>query len=265
MKARTFRHILAVVASFMALQLSAIPAKPQPERLVNDYADLFSSGQEAGLERILTAFSDSTSNQIAVLTVHDLEGMSASEYAIRTGLEWGVGSEKFDNGIVILVKPKTSTPGEVFIAVGYGLEGAIPDAYAKRIVTNLMIPHFKENDYFGGVSEACGMLMKLASGEISEATDGLDEEDDIIMIMAFLVVLTIILLILAIAMKNGNNGGRGGSRYDDVFTTGPIIIRGGNSFGGSSLGGGFGGGSFGGGFGGFGGGSFGGGGAGGSW
>lgn len=263
MKARTFRHILAVVASFMVLQLSAIPAKPQPERLVNDYADLFSSGQEAGLERILTAFSDSTSNQIAVLTVHDLEGMSASEYAIRTGLEWGVGSEKFDNGIVILVKPKTSTPGEVFIAVGYGLEGAIPDAYAKRIVTNLMIPHFKENDYFGGVSEACGMLMKLASGEISEATDGLDEEDDIIMIMAFLVVLTIIFLILAIAMKNGNNGGNGRSRYDDVFTTGPIIIRGGNPFGGSSSGGGFGGGF--GGFGGFGGGSFGGGGAGGSW
>ena len=264
MKARTLRHILAVVASLMALQLSAIPAKPQPERLVNDYADLFSSGQEAGLERVLTAFNDSTSNQIAVLTVHDLEGMSASEYAIRTGLEWGVGSEKFDNGIVILVKPKTSTPGEVFIAVGYGLEGAIPDAYAKRIVTNLMIPHFKENDYFGGVSEACGMLMKLASGEISEATDGLDEEDDIIMIMASLVVLTIILLILAIAMKNGNNGrGSGGSRYDDVFTTGPIIIRGGNSFGGSSSGGGFGGGF--GGFGGFGGGSFGGGGAGGSW
>lgn len=264
MKARTFRNILAVVALFMVLQLSAIPAKPKPERLVNDYADLFSSGQEAGLERILTAFSDSTSNQIAVLTTHDLEGMSASEYAIRTGLEWGVGSEKFDNGIVILVKPKTSTPGEVFIAVGYGLEGAIPDAYAKRIVTNLMIPHFKENDYFGGVSEACGMLMKLASGEISEATDGLDEEDDIIMIMAFLVVLTIILLILAIAMKNGNNGGgSGGSRYDDVFTTGPIIIRGGNSFGGSSSGGGFGGGF--GGFGGFGGGSFGGGGAGGSW
>lgn len=264
MKARTFRYILAVVASFMVLQLSAIPAKPQPERLVNDYADLFSSGQEAGLERVLTAFNDSTSNQIAVLTVHDLEGMSASEYAIRTGLEWGVGSEKFDNGIVILVKPKTSTPGEVFIAVGYGLEGAIPDAYAKRIITNLMIPHFKENDYFGGVSEACGMLMKLASGEISEATDGIDEEDDIIMIMAFLVVLTIILLILAIAMKNGNNGrGSGGSRYDDVFTTGPIIIRGGNSFGGSSSGGGFGGGF--GGFGGFGGGSFGGGGAGGSW
>ena len=264
MKARTFRHILAVVASFRVLQLSAIPAKPQPERLVNDYADLFSSGQEADLERVLTAFSDSTSNQIAVLTVHDLEGMSASEYAIRKGLEWGVGSEKFDNGIVILVKPKTSTPGEVFIAVGYGLEGAIPDAYAKRIVTNLMIPHFKENDYFGGVCEACGMLMKLASGEISEATDGLDEEDAIIMIMAFLVVLTIILLILAIAMKNGNNGrGGGGSRYDDVFTTGPIIIRGGNSFGGSSSGGGFGGGF--GGFGGFGGGSFGGGGAGGSW
>ena len=260
MKVKSFRYILALAALFMAMQLSAIPAKPQPERLVNDYADLFSSGQETNLERILTAFNDSTSNQIAVLTVNDLEGMPASEYAIRTGLEWGVGSEKFDNGIVILVKPKSSTPGEVFIAVGYGLEGAIPDAYAKRIINNLMIPHFKENDYFGGVTEACGILMKLASGEISEASEDLDKED-MIMTMIFLVVLTIVLIILAIAMKNGNNGrGGGGSRYDDVFTTGPIIIRSGNSFGGSSFGGGFGGG-----FGGFGGGSFGGGGAGGSW
>lgn len=260
MREKTFRYILAVAALFMALQLSAIPAKPQPERLVNDYADLFSGEQEASLERLLTAFDDSTSNQITVLTVKDLEGMPASEYAIRTGLEWGVGSEKFDNGIVILVKPKNSTPGEVFIAVGYGLEGAIPDAYAKRIINNLMIPHFKENDYFGGVTEACGILMKLASGEISEASEDLDEED-MIMTMIFLVVLTIVLIILAIAMKNDNNGRGGGrSRYDDVFTTGPIIIRSGNSFGGSSFGGGFSGG-----FGGFGGGSFGGGGAGGSW
>lgn len=261
MKVRIFRYILAATALFMALQLSAIPAKPQPERLVNDYADLFSSDQEARMEKMLTAFDDSTSNQIVILTVKDLEGMPASEYAVRTGLDWGVGSEKFDNGIVVLVKPKNSTPGQVFIAVGYGLEGAIPDAYAKRIINNQMIPHFMQNDYFGGVNEACSTLMKLASGEISEPGEEFGE-DDIIMIVVFLAALIFLLFILAIAMKNGNNGrGGGGSRYDDVFTTGPIIIRSGNSFGGSS----FGGSSFGGGFGGFGGGSFGGGGAGGSW
>ena len=263
MRERIFRYILASAALFMTMQLSAIPAKPQPERLVNDYADLLSSEQEARLENMLTAFDDSTSNQIVILTVKDLEGMPASEYAVRTGLDWGVGSEKFDNGIVVLVKPKDSTPGQVFIAVGYGLEGAIPDAYAKRIINNQMIPHFMQDDYFGGVNEACSILMKLASGEISEPDEEFDGRD-IVMIMVFLAGLTLLLVILAIAMKNGNNGrGGGGSRYDDVFSTGPIIIRSGNSFGGSSLGGSsFGGSSFGGGFGG---GSFGGGGAGGSW
>lgn len=243
---------------------AAIPQRPDPARLVNDLAGIFTPGQTASLENTLVAFDDSTSNQIAVVTVSDLEGYEPSEYATRIGLEWGVGSAKFDNGVVILVKPKTSeSGGKVFIAIGYGLEGAIPDAYAKRIINNEMIPHFMENDYYGGVEAACSTLMKLASGEISELRES--DEDDIALIafvIAFIVFLVIIIIIAA--KTNGGNGGNGGRR---VYT-GPVITIG-NDFGtwGSSRGGfgGFGGGGFGGGFGGFGGGSFGGGGAGGSW
>lgn len=262
------RHIfavLSVILMFTATTAAAIPQRPDPARLVNDLAGIFTHGQTEHLENMLVAFDDTTSNQIAVVTVNDLEGYDAAEYATRIGLEWGVGSAKFDNGVVILVKPKTSeSGGKVFIAIGYGLEGAIPDAYAKRIINNEMIPHFMENDYYGGVEAACSTLMKLASGEISELRES--EEDDIALI-AFVVVFILFLIILVIiaAKSNGGNGGNGGRR----IYRGPVITIGNDfgTWGGSSRGGfgGFGGGGFGGGFGGFGGGSFGGGGAGGSW
>lgn len=258
------RYILALAAAVMCCigVSSAIPSRPSPARLVNDLAGLFDISQTAQLERMLVAFDDSTSNQIAVVTVKDLEGYEASEYATRIGLDWGVGSEKFDNGVVILVKPKTSSPGQVFIAVGYGLEGAIPDAYAKRIINNEMIPCFMENDYYDGVYKACEVLMKLASGEISQMRE-YEEDDDIYAIIAILIIIFMIIIIVSFVNKNGGSGGNGGSRGRNVYT-GPIITTG-NDFGGwgRSSGGGFGGGL--GGFGGFGGGSFGGGGAGGSW
>lgn len=238
-----------------AVAVVAIPKCPDPPRLVNDFAGLFTPSQREGLERTLVAFDDSTSNQIAVVTVLDLEGYDASEYATRIGLDWQVGSAKFDNGVVLLVKPRVGDSyGEVFIAVGYGLEGAIPDAYAKRIVNEQLIPHFRDNDYYGGVEAACEVLMGLASGEISELRE---EDDDVLLavvIGTFVALILLLVILVAVFGKgdgtgNGGNGGRG-----PVIYTGPII-RGGGGFSGGR--GGFGG------FGGFGGGSFGGGGAGG--
>lgn len=261
------RHITAAAlcvfaALFISISAGAIPDRPEPARLVNDLAGVFSASQTSGLENMLVAFDDSTSNQITVVTVNDLEGYDPAEFATKIGLDWGVGSSEFNNGVVVLVKPKTAgSGGKVFIAVGYGLEGAIPDAYAKRIITNEMIPRFMENDYFGGVSSACQTLMKLASGEISEPQEEEIGEDDIAAIaMTLFFIFIIILAVIALSKGGGNNSGNGGRR----IYTGPIITSGRNYGGGWSSGGSFGGG-FGGGFGGFGGGSFGGGGAGGSW
>ncbi len=243
----------------------AIPERPQPQRLVNDFAGLFTESQTAVLENELVAFDDSTSNQITVVTVNDLEGYDSAEYATRIGLEWGVGSSEFNNGIVVLVKPKTTSSGDVFIAVGYGLEGAVPDAYAKRIINDEMIPHFIENDYFGGVTAACEVLMKLASGEISTVREYEDEGGNTILFIIFIIAI----IILFIAISRNDKGGNGGSGNNGrrVYM-GPTDFGGwgGHSRGGFG-GGSFGGGSFGGGggFGGFGGGSFGGGGAGGKW
>lgn len=254
---RYFCIISAFLVIFM-LQAVAIPSRPDPQRLVNDLAGLFSYQQTEELERVLVAFDDSTSNQITVVTVKDMEGYDPAEYATRIGLDWQVGSAEFDNGVVLLVKPKTpDSSGQVFIAVGYGLEGAIPDAYAKRIIENELIPHFRDNDYFGGVEAACDVLMKLASGEISEPREDDEEDAALYAFIAFFVVILVILVLVAV-FNEGNNSGGGGSGGRRTIYTGPVITTGRNY-------GGFGGGGFGGGFGGFGGGSFGGGGAGGSW
>ena len=238
----------------------AIPSRPDPQRLVNDLAQVFTSDQVSRLENTLVAFDDSTSNQIVVVTVKDLEGYDPSEYATRIGLDWGVGSAQFNNGIVLLVKPKTyDSAGQVFIAVGYGLEGAIPDAYAKRIIENELIPNFRLNDYYAGVEAACDVLMKLASGEISEPR-GEEEDDALLEIIAMLLFIGLLIFIFIIAIgQNDDNGHSSGGGRRTIYV-GPIITSGRSYGGGSSFGGGFGGG-----FGGFGGGSFGGGGAGGSW
>lgn len=261
MMRRIQKYILALICLSLTVLSSAIPSRPDPQRLVNDLAGVFAPHQTEALERVLVAFDDSTSNQITVVTVNDLEGYEPSEYATRIGLDWQVGSAEFDNGVVLLVKPKTEdSSGQVFIAVGYGLEGAIPDAYAKRIIENELIPHFRDNDYYGGVEAACEVLMKLASGEISEPRDDDDEDAGLIALISFLVVILVIVILVAAVNGDDFGGGSGGRR---TIYTGPIITTG-RHHGGFGGGGSFGGG-FGGGFGGFGGGSFGGGGAGGSW
>ena len=97
------------------------------------------------LNKILVDFADSTSNQIVVVTVSDLEGMSVDQYAIELGMRWKVGSEENDNGVIFLVKPKIGNSyGEAFIAVGRGLEAAIPDITCHRIVNEIAIPYFKQ-------------------------------------------------------------------------------------------------------------------------
>lgn len=283
------RHIYryaaaAVLLTGFVLQATAIPSRPVPPRLVNDFAGILDRSQAAALESRLTAFDDTTSNQIAVVTVNDLEGYSPAEFGTEIGIEWQVGSKKFDNGIVVLVKPKTAdSPGQVNISVGYGLEGAIPDSYAKRIIENEMIPAFSRNDYYTGIDNACTVLMKLASGEITEP-EGKKTDNTV-----FTTVLGILLIIVLASIfssrgkrKNNNNrrgGGNGGRRTNrssnsssNDFLKGLIIgsllngpCDGHHRSNGGGFGG-FGGGSFGGGsFGGFGGGSFGGGGASGSW
>ena len=234
-----------------------IPEPPNPPRLVNDFANLLSAEELQSLESKLVAFNDSTSVQIAVVIVPTLGGYEKADFAQQLGAKWGVGGSKFNNGFVILVKPKTTSEnGEAFIATGYGVEGTVPDATASDIVNNEMISHFRQNDYYGGINAATDVLMSLVKGEFK--ADGYSKSKKKGSSVFFILVIIIVIVILI--SRNNNNGrtiNRSGSAGMLLF---PWMMGG----GGSSSGGSFGGGG-GGGFGGFGGGSFGGGGAGGSW
>ena len=236
--------------SLVFSQKSNIPARPVPQRLVNDFSAIFKPQQVQKLEKMLVAYNDSTSTQIAVITVNTLNGYDAADYADRLAEKWGVGRKGKDNGVVILIKPKLSASdyGEVRISVGYGLEEIIPDAIAKRIVEQEMIPQFREGDYYGGVVAAVGVIMDLASGKYTAEQYNEVNMAVVIVVVSIVVALFVLFLIFAKKSKFTGNNNRP-----------PVIFFGGSGFGGS------GGGGRSGGFGGFGGGSFGGGGAGGRW
>lgn len=249
-----------------------IPGQSNPPRLVNDFADILSIGQERSLENKLVAYNDSTSTQITVVTVKSLGGEEASFFAFELGEKWGVGQQGEDNGIVILIAPNER---KTFIATGYGAEGALPDAYSKRIVEDVMLPEFKKGDYFGGITKAVDRIKRYLRGEFKVANK--EEVTELNPTIALLLMLGIflffVILFSYIAAKQKSGGftysGKGvkpfsGPQWGGTYWGGSKGGFGGNFGGGSS--GGFGGGSSGGGgFGGFGGGSFGGGGAGGSW
>ncbi|SFU69226.1 TPM domain-containing protein [Pontibacter akesuensis] len=237
-------------------QNSDFPAKSN--RLVNDYADMLTPQEEQALEQKLVNYSDTTSSQIAVVLMKSIGGYDINQYAAELGELWGVGSGKYDNGLVILVAQEER---KVAIQTGYGLEAYIPDALAKRITERTLKPAFAEGRFYEGLDRATTLVFELASGAYEGDLNAQGGEGESGPSIFFIIIIVILMLILF--SKMGGGGGRGGRRYSRTFG-GPVIIPGG--FGTFSSGGGmFGGGGGGGGFGGFGGGGFGGGGASSSW
>jgi uncharacterized protein len=244
-----------------------IMKKSSASGLVTDSAGFLTAQQEQKLERQLVEFSRQTSTQIAVITVDDLGGYAISDYAFRLGENWGVGQKEKDNGIVVLIKPKTSSSrGRAFIATGYGVEDVVPDAVAKQIVEYEMIPAFKKGNNFAGVQKAVARLMELTKGKYTAQQysqhvkqQQSDSKGSWLFLIIFLGI--IFLSIFGRARRAKHYSAGHGVPFLLALTmlgSGSSMQRG--SFGNFSSGGG----DFGG-FGGFGGGGFGGGGAGGSW
>lgn len=257
---KSFKALLAAVAlvGTAVCYAGQIPEKPVPERLVNDFAGAFTQEQVDSLEKVLVAFDDSTSNQIAVVTVTTLGGSEVADFALRLGKAWGVGS-KSNNGVVVLLKTRGTTEEEKYVDVsiqtGYGLEGAIPDVYAYRIIQKTMGPHLVKDEYFEAVSKACDQLMTLASGEkipeLEPKKGGL--WNFLLTITGISLVLYILSLIRKKKKKDGDDDKPSGGDTEDsndthhTTYTGPVIIntphfdppKGGfGGFGGGSFGGG---------------------------
>ncbi len=255
-----FLFILLLISFCSQAQIDkAIPPKPNPPRLANDFANMMTPEQEQALELKLVAYNDSTSSQVTVVTVASLKGYDISEFALALGRTWGVGGKQYNNGVIVLV---SRDDRKARIEVGPGLEGAIPDITAKSIIDNAIVPNFRSENYYRGLDQATDLIIKAAAGEYkAEENTGKKKGKGI----GFGAILFFLILVFLFSGRGGGRG-RGGmmSRrgFGDIGT-GMII---GSMLGGGRGGGGFGGGGGGGGgFGGFGGGSFGGGGASGSW
>lgn len=263
------RHFCLIVAIIIGVTGLAqkIPARPVPPRLVNDYANILSDKEERALEHKLVAYSDSTSTQICVVTVTSLDGTTSDDFAQKLGEKWGVGT-KNNNGVVILVKPKTADElGDVSIQVGYGMEPYITDAVNYGIRTKEMIPAFKEGDYYTGINNAVDAIIGLASGAYKSDRYANDSEDDDALGVLIVFLSLVIVFVLISASGKNNNGKSSGGR--NSFWRGllwGILLSGGNRRGGwGGSGGSWSGGHSSGGFGGFGGGHFGGGGGSSKW
>lgn len=255
--------VLFICLSFSVL--AQLPSPKSPPRLYNNFStvQLLSPSEEAEIEEQLEKFEAETSNEIAIIVVDDLKGYEPWEYAVEIGEKWGVGKENEDNGIVLLIKPtKTGGGRKTFIAIGRGLEGAIPDLTTNEIIENEILPNFKQDNYFQGIKQAVDVLSKLSKGEYNSKQYSKKNKKEIGFFGGLILVVLIIIIVIVLARKGGRGGGGGiGSSIASGIFWGSIANGG---FGGGR--GGFGGGSSGGGgFGGFGGGSFGGGGSGGSW
>jgi len=244
---------------------SEFPPRPSPERLVNDLAGTMSAEEVAQLEAKLVAFDDSTSNQVAIVTIQTLGSYEIAPYTTDLFNRWHIGSKKHENGVLILAAMQDH---KMWITTGLGLEGALPDILVGQIIREQMVPSFKQGNYYEGFDKTVDAIIQATHGEY-KADPKQQGKNGGGFFTAILVIIIVFVIIIFVARGGGGNNGRGGGYMGGRGWIGDAILAGllsgGGRSGGSSWGGGGFGGGGGGGFGGFGGGSSGGGGAGGSW
>ena len=260
-RSRRFLLALGHLAFVLCLATTALaqelPPKPDPPRLVNDFVGILSGDEQQRLEQKLLSFNDSTSTQVTIVIIKSTGDYPPGDYAFALGRAWGVGQKGKNNGVVLLW---ATGDRKIFIAPGYGLEGALPDAICKRIISNILAPNFKQEQYYAGLDAATDEIVRRASGEFEAEPDNAAHDEEF---PSGLLIFIVIVVIIFIYLAGRNRGGGTGNRRSGGMFFPPVTTF--TGWGSSSGGSGWGGGSGGGGFGGFGGGSFGGGGAGGDY
>jgi uncharacterized protein len=157
-----FRALLAAPLVFAAQLVAAqVPVPPLTAR-VTDLTGTLSADQRAALERKLAALESRKGSQLAVLLVPTTQPETVEQYAIRVFERWKLGRKAVDDGVLLVI---AKNDRKLRIEVGYGLEGAIPDAIAKRIIDEEIVPPFKQGNFYGGVSAGADRIIKLIDGE----------------------------------------------------------------------------------------------------
>jgi uncharacterized protein len=230
---------------FVTISLAQVEI-PQLKSYANDLTNTLNDSELSSLNSTLKSFDDSTSNQIVFLMISSLDGYPLESYCNETAAKNKVGSQKNNNGVLFFVSKEER---KMRIEVGYGLEGALPDALASSILRNEVRPYFKQGDYYGGISAGIESIIKATRGEYkADKKSGKGKSVG----FSFIFILILFIVISLLGRKGGKGGGGG---LLPLLILSSMGSRNRGSWGGGSSGGGFSGG----------GGSFGGGGASGSW
>jgi len=235
----------------LAMAAEVIP--PKPEKYFNDYAHVASSATVTELNQRLEQFERDTSSQVVVAVYPKMQSDSSIEdYTVRVAQSWGIGQKGKDNGAVLFVFVQDR---KMYIQVGYGLEGALPDALAKRIIESEIKPHFRNGDFDAGLHAGVTAILQATKGEYKGTgrTAASRAPQPLWPILPFVVLIVLILIARFLSYSSGGTVYSRAGRAITYGALGGMWSGGGGGF--SSGDGGFSGG----------GGSFGGGGAGGSW
>ncbi len=257
------KHIIKIVFLLgFSLSLASVTFAqgtkiPNPgNSYVNDFAKLLSSNDQNNIAKLCTELDKKTSAQVAVVTIDSTKPYSIQNYSVQLFDKWKIGKQGKDNGVLILI---AASDRKAWITTGYGLEGAIPDLIANKIVTNIMVPYFKNNQYSQGIKKGAIAVISLIGKEYNVTITGQESQvySRVHRKKSFLELLfTFVFILILLSSRSGLLGFfllgslSGGRRRNGYWH--------GSGLGGSS-------GGFGGGFGGFGGGMTGGGGGGGGW
>lgn len=189
-----FKQIVLLLIGLWLLAAAVHAQTPIPplEARVTDLTGTLSAEQRENLEQRLKAFEDEEGAQIAVLIVPTTEPEAIEQYSIRVVENWKLGREDVDDGALLLIAKQDR---ELRIEVGYGLEGALTDATSNRIIEDIIAPHFKNNDFYGGIRAGTEAMMKVIAGEPlpapqqrrSDRNDGFTSLLPIVLILAFIV------------------------------------------------------------------------------
>ncbi|HTN70017.1 MAG TPA: TPM domain-containing protein [Methylomirabilota bacterium] len=234
------------------LQLNFVYALDVPplRGRVNDYAGVMKPNQLQSVESQLAQLERDTGHQVAVLTIPTLEGEDIEGFSIRVAENWKIGKKGFDDGVILVVAVKDR---RLRLEVGYGVEGILPDAIAKRITADYIVPHFRAQDYGGGIVAGIDAVQKILRKEpLPESARKVQgRSSDLNSIAMLAITLGIFGLMAFASMANRQRSGLWGTRGSrgPIFWGGPGGWGGGGFGGGGSDGGGFsgGGGGFGGG------------------
>lgn len=167
--------LFCCLAILTAASNTILAQKPVPELWgvhVHDEAKVLSQQTVDLLESRLIAYQDSTSNEIAILIIHTLDGEAIEEYSLRVAEKWELGDKEKDNGVLLMIAVDDRA---VRIEAGYGLEGVLTDALCSRIIRNEIAPNFRKDDYNAGVTAAIDAIVKGIGGEYTAEDTG-DED-----------------------------------------------------------------------------------------